>query len=279
MTRLVNPVPIFLDGRGALVDAGFIYIGAVGTDPEVGANQLPLYWDLARTIPAVQPLRTLGGAVVNGASLGFVYFAAIDFSITIRDADANLVAFVPTAFDLGGVSYQPLDSDLTAIAALATTANGRGFLALTDAAAARAYMALGTSAVLDETTAAQFRANTAGKVLTTDKAWGAAASVPLAQAAGNVAVDLNTGLNFTLAMTGTPWTLSNPTNGKDGQSGKIEISQDATGTRILTYAANWKFVGGTDPILSTAANAKDVLFYEVLADGTSVIGSLAKGIA
>lgn len=278
MTKLVNPVPLFLDGRGALLDAGFVYIGTAGTDPEVVGNRLPLFWDKALTIPAPQPLRTLGGVIVNGANLGFVYFAAADYSITIRDADSNLVAFVTTAFDLGGGSYQPLDSDLTAIAALATTAFGRSFLVLADAAAARTLLGLGSSAVLPETTSAQFRANTAGKVLSTDKVWGAAASVPLTQSGGNVAVDLSLGINFTLAMTGTPWTLSNPSNGKDGQSGKIEITQDATGTRLLTYAANWKFVGGTDPVLSTAANARDVLFYEVLSDG-NVYASLGKGIA
>lgn len=41
---------------------------------------------------------------------------------------------------------QPVDSDLTAIAALATTAFGRSFLALADAAAGRTLLALGTAA-------------------------------------------------------------------------------------------------------------------------------------
>lgn len=46
------------------------------------------------------------------------------------------------------VAYaQPLDADLTAIAALTTTAYGRGFLPLADAAAARTYLGLGTAAV------------------------------------------------------------------------------------------------------------------------------------
>jgi hypothetical protein len=76
---------------------------------------------------------------------------------------------------------------------------------------------------------------------------------------------------------GGNYSLANPTNGKDGQSGKIEITQDATGTRTLSYGANWLFSGGVDPILSTAANARDVLFYEVLADG-KLFGSLAKGL-
>lgn len=42
---------------------------------------------------------------------------------------------------------QPLDSDLTAIAALATTSYGRAFLALADAAAGRTALGLGTAAL------------------------------------------------------------------------------------------------------------------------------------
>lgn len=260
-----------------MLDAGYIYIGTAGNDPEIVGNRLSLFWDLARTIPAAQPLRTLGGVIVNGHDLGFVYFAEADFSITTKDADSELVFYKPSAFDLGGASYQPLDADLTAIAALAgQTSYGRAFLALTNAAAARTYIGLGSSAVLDETTSAQFRADVAGKVLTTDKVWGAAASVALSPGA-TVAVDLNSGLNFTLAMGGN-YTLSNPTNGKDGQSGKIEITQDATGTRTLAYGTNWLFAGGSDPILSTPANSRDVLFYEVLADG-KILGSLVKAVA
>lgn len=276
MTKLTNPVPLFLDGRGALLDAGFIYIGTSGNDPEVGANQLDLFWDKELTIPAAQPLRTLGGAIVRGYNFGFVYFAEPDYSITIRDADSNLVDYVKSAFDLGGGSYQPLDSDLSAIAGLVTTSYGRAFLVLANAAAARTYIGLGSSAVLDETTSAQFRNNTAGKVLTTDKAWGAAASVALTPGA-TVSIDLNAGLNFTLAMGGN-YTLANPTNGKDGQSGKIEITQDATGSRTLSYGTSWLFANGADPVLSTAANARDVLFYEVLVDG-KVLGSLVKAVA
>lgn len=49
---------------------------------------------------------------------------------------------------------QPLDSDLTAIAALSTTAFGRALLALADAAALRTAGGLGTAAVVDTGTSA-----------------------------------------------------------------------------------------------------------------------------
>jgi hypothetical protein len=45
--------------------------------------------------------------------------------------------------------YQPVDSDLTAIAALSTTSYGRAFLAFADAAAGRTALGLGTAATTD----------------------------------------------------------------------------------------------------------------------------------
>jgi hypothetical protein len=56
---------------------------------------------------------------------------------------------------------QPLDSDLTAIAALTTTAFGRGFLDLADAAAARTKLALGALATAADVSDAQVNASAA----------------------------------------------------------------------------------------------------------------------
>lgn len=277
MTRLSNPIPIFLDGRGALLDGGYLYIGNPNTDPTVVANQLPLFWDLARTIPAAQPLRTVGGVIVNGLNVARVYFASSDFSITVKDVNSNLVWSVPSAFDLGGTSYQPLATNLTTIAGLAAlTSIGQGILTVANAGAAQTLLGLGTSSPLNIATAAQYRANTPSLVITTDQTWGAALYVPLTPGA-TVSLDLSTGINFSLAMSGN-YTLANFTNGKEGQCGKIFISQDGTGSRTLAYGSAYKFIGGSAPVLSTAANNRDLLYYEVLPGATTAAISLAKNV-
>jgi hypothetical protein len=137
MTKVANPHPLFLDGRGALLDGGYIYIGQPDTDPETPANQLALFWDKAKTIAAAQPLRTLGGVIVNGQNPAFAFLNEANYSITIKDADEVLVQYSPSAMDTGdpASTYQPQDADLTAIAALATTAYGRNLLTLANQAA------------------------------------------------------------------------------------------------------------------------------------------------
>ena len=144
------------------------------------------------------------------------------------------------------------------------------------AADARTNLGLGTIAVMDEATAAQVRANTADKALSTDETWSAADYVALTDAA-TVAVDLGAGINFSLTIGGNR-TLGAPSNTKNGQAGEIIITQDGTGSRTLAYHANWKFAGGTDPTLSTAAGAIDVLSYKVI-NSTFIIASLSKAFA
>lgn len=135
MTKLTNPTPLFLNSRGSLLDAGYIYVGVPGADPE--DQPIQLYWDFARTIPADQPLRTLGGAIVNGAVPAPVFAAETDYSMRVRDADGNLISYEPTLYP-SAQEYQPLDDVLTAIAALATTNFGRNLLTLANQAALRA---------------------------------------------------------------------------------------------------------------------------------------------
>jgi hypothetical protein len=135
MQRLENPLPLWLDQRGDLVDAGYIYVGTARQDPQV--SPIDVYWDEDLTQLAVQPLRTRGGVIVNGGSPAMVYLGNTDYSLTVRDSDGALVNYIPSASATGGVDFQPLDADLTAIAALATTTYGRSLLTAANAAGLR----------------------------------------------------------------------------------------------------------------------------------------------
>lgn len=72
-------------------------------------------------------------------------------------------------------------------------------------------------------------------------------------------------------------TLANPTNLKKG-SYILIVKQDATGNRtITTWGSAYKFPSGVKPVLSTAANAVDLIsFY---CDGTNMYGSYIRGLA
>lgn len=121
----------------------------------------------------------------------------------------------------------------------------------------------------------EYRAKTANNLLDTS-VWDAAATVALSDTA-TVAVDMSTGFNFTLTLGGNR-TLGQPTNTKVGQSGFIRIVQDGTGSRTLTYHADWKFADGTDPVLTTTAGATDILFYQVIA-ANFIYATLIKAVA
>ena len=95
--------------------------------------------------------------------------------------------------------------------------------------------------------------------------------------ASSVAVDLSLGNNFTLLCTssvGNTRALANPTNAVAGQTGLITVTQASGGGNALTFAANYKFAGGSSsaPSLTTTANAVDVLPYSVKSATEIVIG-------
>ncbi|MDQ3008701.1 MAG: hypothetical protein M3Q81_03820, partial [bacterium] len=65
--------------------------------------------------------------------------------------------------------------------------------------------------------------------------------------------------------------LANPTNLVAGASYILIITQDGTGSRTLSFGSTYKFASGTDPTLSTAAGAVDIIAF--LSNGTSLFGS------
>jgi hypothetical protein len=126
-------------------------------------------------------------------------------------------------------------------------------------------------------TAAEFMNDTADRVLTGETVWDAAGALTPLPIADTVAVDMATFINSVLPLNQS-CTLGQPSNTKIGQSGYILLIQDATGSRTMAFHADWRFAGGVDPVLSTAANTIDCLFYQVL-NTNFVYATLVKAIA
>jgi hypothetical protein len=78
--------------------------------------------------------------------------------------------------------------------------------------------------------------------------------------AASVAVDFSTGCHFLVTLGGNR-TLTNPTNGKVGQTGHIYIIQDSTGGRTLSYGDMYNFVSATAPVLSSQPSRVDMLVF------------------
>lgn len=133
-----------------------------------------------------------------------------------------------------------------------------------------------TQMVVSAGTEDQYRLNTPATLLSNNQVWSAAGQETLADGT-TIAVDMGTFLNASVTLGGNR-TLGNPTNTKVGQTGYIRIVQDATGSRTLTYSSNWEFGGGVAPVLTTTADAVDILFYQVLS-ATSIFASLVRNVS
>lgn len=82
------PYPEFSTSTGKPLEGGYVYVGVAGLDPEL--SPLPVYWDDAGSIPAVQPLRTTGGYIIRDGSPS-KFYVGFDYSITVRDKNGALV--------------------------------------------------------------------------------------------------------------------------------------------------------------------------------------------
>ena len=91
-------------------------------------------------------------------------------------------------------------------------------------------------------------------------------------------MDFNTFYNTKITLTANITSFS-CSNQKAGQSGAIRFIQDATGSRTIpaTMGCNMKFAGGTQPVLTTTANAVDVLAYSC-SSTSYCVGSLIKNV-
>lgn len=88
--NITNPFPQFFDKDGSPLNNGYVYIGAIGDNPET--NPIVVYWDEAKTQPAAQPFRTSNGYIVRGSTVSNVY-TGDNFSITARNRNGELIFY------------------------------------------------------------------------------------------------------------------------------------------------------------------------------------------
>lgn len=72
----------------------------------------------------------------------------------------------------------------------------------------------------------------------------------------NIAIDAGAGAAFQVTLTGATAQLDNPDNMVEGMQFVVEVIQDGTGGRALTFDTAWDFGASGTPTLSTLAAGK-----------------------
>jgi len=93
-SSIVSPFPFFTDTTGAPLEGGYIFIGQSNLNPETAP--VNVFWDAALTIPAAQPVRTVGGYPSRQGTPSRFYSSTDTYSITVRNKNRALVF---SAFD------------------------------------------------------------------------------------------------------------------------------------------------------------------------------------
>ena len=208
----------------------------------------------------------VGGMVTGNTETGI--------TVTYQDSDGTLDFVVASQTDENFTTT--LKNKLDGIAASATNVtnnnqltNGAGYITSADG---------GNAATLDSIDSSQFlrsdTADTASGILTINGglSFGAdakcAAGVSALSDGSTITVNFTSGIHHSVTLGGNR-TFGNPSNDGSaiGQCGSIFITQDGTGGRTASFHSDYKFVGGTAPTLSTAANAVDRLDYIIKASG------------
>jgi len=87
--EVTSPFTVFFDRSGDPLDAGYIYIGLPGINPEVAP--ITVYWDSSLTTTAAQPIRTLAGYPSRNGSPSGIFVNQSLYSILIKDKNGTLI--------------------------------------------------------------------------------------------------------------------------------------------------------------------------------------------
>ncbi|WP_180116458.1 hypothetical protein [Acinetobacter sp. YH12140] len=105
MTMFLAPYTAIADIDGSPLDAGFLFFGEYGKDPEL--FPVEVFWDSDFTVPAAQPIRTRNGYPVRNGSPTKVYLKTAQHSIVIKNRNSAfiLVDFKNKGWDASFVTY------------------------------------------------------------------------------------------------------------------------------------------------------------------------------
>ncbi len=240
-------------------------------------------------------LTTLGGqptdadltAVAALSGTGIARRTAVTPTWTVGDLVTNAELATMAAYSFkgnnSGSTASPGDVTIPGLTAKATPA-GTDLILISDQAASGAWKKvaisdLPSSGGATAATAAEYLSNANNtKFVSPNTAWNAAAPVANVTAA-SFTPDMSAGVDFIWTLNSVTGTIVNPTSPKPGQKGIIFITQDGTGNRLITtWGSQYKFAGAVKPVLSTTANAIDMLSYTVKS-ATEIMCSFQAGMS
>jgi len=89
MTMFLAPYTTIADIDGSPLDAGFLFFGEFGKDPEL--FPMEVFWDVDFTVPAAQPIRTRNGYPVRNGSPAKVYLKTAQHSVAIKNRNGAFI--------------------------------------------------------------------------------------------------------------------------------------------------------------------------------------------
>jgi hypothetical protein len=114
------PYPVFTDIDGDPLESGYIYIGEPNLNPKVNTKQT--YFNRDMSIPAAQPIRTVGGYPSYNGSPAVLYVDG-DYSITVENKNQAFIYSAAVATNILGSlnSYDSIGDLIGYTAALENT--------------------------------------------------------------------------------------------------------------------------------------------------------------